>query len=160
MLLSQRNTKKCNEYNLICKYRTPNLHTGTGVVERTIQSRKNLKKANLEEKQNLHESLNKALYVVRFTIHSELKKTPFEIQFGRKPGTRLSYLKNTVSVDSKELSVYITRISVREITDYLVMSKKKTTDPKYRRGMTFTQNKKIDKYGKYGKEHKLPIYFL
>ena len=111
-------------------------------VERTIQSLKNLTKTNLEETQNLRESLNKALYVLRFTIHSETKKTPFEFQFGREPGTKLSNLKNAYSVDSKDLSVYITRNSAGEITDHLVMSKKKINDAKYRRGMTFTQKQK------------------
>ena len=132
----------CKEYKIIRKYGTPNLHTGTGLVERTLQSLKNLTKTNLEETQNLRESLNKALYVLRFTIHSETKKTPFELHFGREPGTKLSNLKNAISVDSKDLSVYITRNSADEITDHLVMSKKKTNDPKYRRGMTFTQKQK------------------
>ena len=99
-------------------------------------------KANLEDTQNLHESLNKALYVLRFTTHTEMMKTPFEQHFGRRPRTKLSNLNNAISVDSKELSVYITRNSTGEITDHLVMSKKKSKDPKYRRGMTFTQNKK------------------
>ena len=53
----------CKEYIIIRKYGTPNLHTGTGLVESTIQSLKNLTKTNLEETQNLRESLNKALYV-------------------------------------------------------------------------------------------------
>ena len=128
----------CKEYNIIRKYGTPNLHTGTGLVERTIQSLKNLTKTNLEETQNLRESLNKALFVLRFTTHSEIKKTTFELHFGREPGTKLSNLKNSISVNSKDLSIYITRNSVDEITDHLVMSKKKTNDPKYRRGMTFT----------------------
>ena len=111
-------------------------------MERTIQSLKNLTKTNLEETQNLRESLNKALYVLRFITHSEIKKTPFELNFGREPGTKLSYLKHSISVNSKDLSVYITRNSAGEITDHLVMSKKKTNDPKYRRGMTFTQKQK------------------
>ena len=132
----------CKEYNIIRKYGTLNLHTGTGLVERTIQSLKNLTKTNLEETQNLRESLNKALYVLRFTIHSETKKTPFELHFGREPGTKLSNLKNAISVDSKDPSVYITRNSAGEITDHLVMSKKNINDPKYRRGMTFTQKQK------------------
>ena len=123
-------------------YGTPNLHTGTGLVERTIQSLKNLTKTNLEETQNLRESLNKALYVLRFTIHSETKKTPFELHFGREPGTKLSNLKNAISVDSKGLSIYITCNSAGEITHHLVMSKKKTNDPIYRRGMPFTQKQK------------------
>ena len=129
----------CKEYNIIRRYGTPNQHTGTGLVERTIQSLRSLTKTNLEETQNLLESLNKALYVLRFTIHSETKKTPFELHFGREPGTKLSKLKNAISVDSKDLSVYITRNSAGEITDHLVMSKKKINDPKYRSGMTFTQ---------------------
>ena len=40
------------------------------------------------------------------------------------------------------LSVNITRNPTGEITDHLVMSKKKTIDPKYKQGMTFTQTKK------------------
>ena len=140
--ISKEYKKLCNKYNIIRKYGTPNVDTGTGLVKRTIHSMKNLIKANLEEEQNLRESSNKALYVLRFTIHSELKKTPFELHFGQKPGTKLFNLKNTVSVDSKELSVYITRNSAGKITDHLLMSKKKTTDPKYRRGTTFTQKEK------------------
>ena len=149
----------CNEQNIIRKYGTPNLHTGTGLVERTIQSLKNLVKANLEGTQNLHESLNKALYVLRFTTHTEMKKTPFEQHFGRKPRTKLSNLKNAISVDSKELSVYITRNSTDEITDHLVTSKKKKNDPKYRRRMTFTQNKKPSNTVSNGKNHNFPFTF-
>ena len=132
--ISKEYKKFCNEQNIIRKYGTPNLHTGTGLVERTIQSLKNLIKANLEDTQNLRESLNKALYVLRFTTHTEMKKTPFEQHFGRKQKTKLSNLKNAISVDSKELSVYITRNSTGEITDHLVMSKKKYIDPKSWRG--------------------------
>ena len=149
----------CNEQNIIRKYGTPNLHTGTGLVERTIQSLKNLIKANLEDTQNLRESLNKALYVLRFTTHTEMKKTPFEQHFGRKPRTKLSNFKNAISVDSKELSVYITRNSTGEITDHLVMSKKKNNDPKYRREMTFTQNKKPSNTVSNEKNHNYPFTF-
>ena len=75
-------------------------------------------------------------------MHSETKKTPFESHFGRAPTTKLSKLKNSVSVDSRDLSVYITRNSAGEITDHLVMSKKKTVEPKFRQGMAFSQTKK------------------
>ena len=139
------------EYIEFCKtqiinhiYGTANLHTGTGLVERTIQSLKNLALANLEDDQNLRESVNRALYVLRFTVHSETKKTPFDLHFGRTPRTKLSNLRNSISVDSKDLSVYITRNSAGQITDHLVMSKEKTEEPKYKRGMTFSQTKKTD----------------
>ena len=88
-----------------------------------------------------------------------MKKTPFEQHFGRKPRTKLSNLTNAISVDSKDLSVYITRNSTGEITDYLVMSKKKNNDPKYRRGMTFTQNKKPSNTVSNGKNHNYPFTF-
>ena len=123
MPLSQKNTKKfANRIN--CDYGTANLHSGTGLVEQTIQSMKNLILANLEDEINLRESVNRALYVPRFTIHSETKKTLFEIHFGREPRFKLSNLKNAVSVDSKDPSVFITRTSAGELTDHLVMSKK------------------------------------
>ena len=96
----------------------------------------------MEEGLNLRESINKALYVLRFTKHSETKKTPFEILLGRGPRTKLTISKNAVSVDSKDLSVYTTRNTAGEITDHLVMSKKKMVEPKFRRGMTFSQTKK------------------
>ena len=131
--ISKEFSKYCNENNITRKYGTANLHTGTGLAERTIQSMKNLLKANLEDGTNLRNSLDKALYVLRFTTHSELQKTPFELHFGRKPRTKLTNIKNAISADSKDLSVYITRNSTGEITDHLVMSKKKTTDPKYGR---------------------------
>ena len=157
--ISKEYKKFCNKQNIIRKYGTPTLHTGTGLVERTIQSLKNLIKANLEDTQNLRESLNKALYVLCFTTDTERKKTPFEQHFGRKPRTKLSNLKNAISVDSKELSVYITRTSTDEITDHLVMSKKKNIDPKYRRRMTFTQNKKPSNTVSNGKNCNYPFTF-
>ena len=131
-----------SEYTIIREYGTPNLHTGTGFVERTIQSLKKLIQANLEEVQNLCESFIKALYFLRFTTHAETKKTHFELHIGRKPRTKLSNPKNASSVDSIDLSVYIARNSAGELINHLVMSKKKINDPKYRRGLTFTQNRK------------------
>ena len=80
--------------------------------------------------------------MLRFTTHSELQKTPFELHFGWKSRTKLTNIKNAVSADSKDLPVYITRSSTGEITDHLVISKKKTNDPKYRRGMSFSQTRK------------------
>ena len=140
--ISKEYIEHCKAHNINRIYGTANLHTGTGLVERTIQSLKNLILANLEDNQNLRESENRALYVLRFTIHSETKKTPFELHFGRTPRTKLSNLKNSNLVDSKDLSVYITRNSTGQITDHLVMSKKKIAEPRYKRGMTFSQIKK------------------
>ena len=139
--ISKDISKYCNENNIIRKYATANLHTGTGLAERTIQSLKNLK-ANLEDGINLRDSLDKALHLLRFTIHSEIQKTPFDLYIGQKPRSKLTNLKNAFSADAQDLSVYITRSSTGEITDHLVMSKKKANEPKYRRGMTFSRTRR------------------
>ena len=61
------------------------------------------------------------------------KKTRFELHFERNPRSDVSNLKNPVRLIKKNLSFYITRTSAVEITDHLVMSRKKTNDLKYRR---------------------------
>ena len=66
------------------------MDTGNGVVERSIQTLKSLIIANLGDGQNLTESVNRASRVMRFTIHTGLKITPFELHHGRKPRTELT----------------------------------------------------------------------
>ena len=72
------------------EYSTPRIHTGTGAVERAIQTLKNLIITNLEENIGLTECVNRALNVMRFTIHTGMKITPFELHHGRKPRTELT----------------------------------------------------------------------
>ena len=102
---------------------------------------KNLILTNLEDDIHLRESVNRALYVLRFTIHSETKKTPFEIHFGREPRTKSSNLKMLFQQTQKSSRSTLPETR-QEKTDHLVMSKKKTVYPKYKRGMTFQQTKK------------------
>ena len=66
------------------------MHTGNGTVGRAIQTMKNLGIANMEDGNTLTESVNRALRVMRFTIHTGLNKTPFELHHGRKPRTKLT----------------------------------------------------------------------
>ena len=79
----------CNAKNIETEYSTPRMHTGTGAVDRAIQTLKNLIIANLEDNTCLTECVNRALNVMWFTIHTGLKKTPFELHHGRKPRTEL-----------------------------------------------------------------------
>ena len=60
------------------------------MVVRAIQTSKNLVITNMEDDQSLTERVNRALRVMRFTIHTGLKKTPFELHHGRKPRTELT----------------------------------------------------------------------
>ena len=66
------------------------MHTGNGVQERAIQTLKTLILANLEDGINLIESVNRALLVMRFTEHTGVEITPFELHYGRKPRTDIT----------------------------------------------------------------------
>ena len=63
------------------------MHTGLAAVERAIQTLKNLIIAILEDNTCLTECVNRALNVLRFTIHTGIKTTPFELHHGREPRT-------------------------------------------------------------------------
>ena len=66
------------------------MHTGNRVVERSIQTLNNMIRENLEDGLNHTESVNRALRVMHFAIHTGLKVTPFEIHHWRKPRTELT----------------------------------------------------------------------
>ena len=88
------------------------------------------------------------------------KEKPFPIALRTRTRDKISNLKNAISADSKELSVYVTHNSVGENTHHLVMLKKKTNDPKYRRGMTLTRNKKPSNAVSNGKHFEYPFTFF
>ena len=69
--LSQKNTVNFaeNRYQEI-DYCTPRIQ-GNGTVERAIQKLKNLVIAIMEDGKNLTESVNRALRVMRFTVHRD-----------------------------------------------------------------------------------------
>ena len=77
------------------KYRNRILHTTNAYRkrcsgERAIQTVKNLVIANMEDGLCLTESVMRALRVLRFTIPTGLKITPFELHLGRKQRTELT----------------------------------------------------------------------
>ena len=70
-------------------------------------------KTNLEDECILNDALYHSLMVMRMTIHSKTKETPFERHYGRKPRTELSsYLdfptdkSDYVSAQPETLQVY------------------------------------------------------
>ena len=103
----------CKNLHIKLIYGTPYIHTATGLVERGIKTLKNLMRTNLEDKCNLNDALYQALMVMRMTIHSKTKETPFEKHYCRKPRTELtSYLdlptdnNDYVSAQPETLQVY------------------------------------------------------
>ena len=78
---------------------------------------------------------------MRFTIHTGLKLTPFELHHGRKPRTELtnlvkdgmSFLSDwtelSVSAEKKpKIPIYVSRNEEGDVTNYLVMAKFKTEE--------------------------------
>ena len=85
----------CRSKNIKLIYGTPNLHTPTGLVERGVRSLKESMLTNLKDNKSMNESIDLALEVMRMTPHTRLKKSAFELHFGRKPNTELSNLLGT-----------------------------------------------------------------
>ena len=139
--ISKEYIEFCKSKNIEIEYCTPRLHTGTGAVERAIQTIKNLILANLEDNLCLTECVNRALKVMRFTIHTGLKLTQFELHHGRKPRPELtnlikdgkSFLSDwtelSVSAEKKpKIPIYVSRSEEGDVTNYLVMAKTKTEE--------------------------------
>ena len=133
--ISKEYREFCKNRNIESEYCTPRIHTGNGVVERAIQTLKNLVLTNIEDGQNLTESINRALPVMRFTVHTGLNKTPFELHHGRKPRTELTNIVKdgkTFLSDWSELSIsapirpkipiYVGRDGDGEITNHIIMA--------------------------------------
>ena len=70
--ISKVSEETCEEKNFERDYIRPRLHTGTGAVERAMQTPENLIFANLENNIGFTESINLALRVMRVTIHTGL----------------------------------------------------------------------------------------
>ena len=95
----------------------------------------------MEDNTSLTESVNRALHVMRITIHTGLKLTPFELHHGRKPRTELtnivrdgkSYLSDwselSVSASNKpKIPIYVGRDADGDITNHIVMARTKTEE--------------------------------
>ena len=133
---SQEFKNYCNSENIKRIRSTPNLHTGTGLVERTIRTIKSLTRANLEDGLTFEEDVTRAIKTIRQTMHSTPKMTPFQLHYGRKPRTPITNLigqpaclltdwKKTISnyvlAQPAELQVYTIQDSGGELADYLVL---------------------------------------
>ena len=138
--VSKEYRELCKNRNIEIEYCTPRIHTGNGTVERAIQTLKNLITTNMEDGISLTESVNRALRVMRFTIHTGLKLTPFDLHH-REPRTELtnivedgkSYLSNwselSVSATNRpKIPIYEGRDADGDITNHIAMARTKTEE--------------------------------
>ena len=127
----------CNGENIKRIRCTPNLHTGNGLVERTIRTIKSLTRANLEDGLTFEESVARAIKTIRQTPHNTLKMTPFQLHHGRKPRTPITNLigqptcllanwkktlTNYILAQPAELQVFTVHDFDGELADYLVLN--------------------------------------
>ena len=95
----QESCFKSNDFNEFCNQEnikrircSPNLHTGTGQMERTIRTIKSLTRANMADGLTFGESVNLAIKKIRQNPHSKLNMTQFQMHFRRKPRTAITNL--------------------------------------------------------------------
>ena len=65
-------------------------NTPTGVVERGVRTLKENLLTNVKAGESFGKALNLALEVMLTTPHTKLKKSAFELHFGRESNTELS----------------------------------------------------------------------
>ena len=128
------------------------MHAGN--VERAIQTLKNFI-ANLEDGISLTENVNRALRVMRFTLQTRLKLTPFELHYGRKQNQRISlrtenhtYLTGRSClfqhrIDPKYL-YYVGRGAEGDITNLIIMANTKVEEKHLAEEPKSSKEKKLD----------------
>ena len=68
-------------------YGTPYIHTPTGLVGRGVRTLKENLLTNIKDGKPFGKALDLALNVMRTTPHTRLRKSAFELHFGREPNT-------------------------------------------------------------------------
>ena len=112
LLLLEKNLENCVKLeNINLVYRTPFIHTATGFVG--VGTLEEYLRTNLEEGHNIDDALSRSLNVMRTTVHSSIKETPFERHYGRKSQTEIRNYLNVslnksyiVSARPETLQVY------------------------------------------------------
>ena len=84
----------CKKNYISIIYGTPYIHTPNGLVERGVRTLKENLLTNIKAGEPFGKALDLALYVMRTTPHTRLKKSAFELHFVREPNTELSNMLN------------------------------------------------------------------
>ena len=116
-------------------YGTPYIHTPTGLVERGVRTLKENLLTNIKAGERFGKALDLSLDVMRKTPHTRLRKSAFELHYGRKPNTEISNLLNlhtlekltkySVSAKPDTLQVYFFN-GAGGVSDQLPMKPKKS----------------------------------
>ena len=89
----------CKKHNFRLIYGTPYIHTPTGLVERGVRTLKENHLTNLIAGERFGKALDMSLDVMRKTPLTRLKKSAFELHYGRKPDTEINNLRNLDEIE-------------------------------------------------------------
>ena len=141
----------CKNCHIKLIYGTPYIHTPTWLVERGVRTLKETLLANIKAGENPSEALDTALDVMRKTPHTRLKKSAFELHYGREPNTESSNMlnidkmkeitKNSFSAKPDTLQVYSFN-GASGVSDQLPMKQKKGAKGGSNYPFTFFEKKK------------------
>ena len=82
----------CKKHYIKLIYGTPYIHTPTGLVEKGVGTLKENLLTNMKAGERFGKALDIALGIMRKTPHTRLKKSSFELHYGRSPNTEVSNL--------------------------------------------------------------------
>ena len=89
----------CKKRYIKLIYGTPYIHTTTGLVERAVRIMKENLPTSIKARERFRKALDISLDVKRKTPHTRLKKSAFELHYGRKPNTEISNLLNLDEIE-------------------------------------------------------------
>ena len=84
----------CKTHQIKLIYGTPYIHTPTGLVEGGVRTLKETLLTNIKAGDKFGKALDIALEIMRKTPHTRLKKSAFELHYGREPNTEISNMLN------------------------------------------------------------------
>ena len=99
-------------------YGTPFIHTPTGLVKRGVRTLKENLLPNIKAGERLGKALDLSLDVIRKTPHTKLKKSAFELHYGRKPSTEITNLLNSDNLKKPNKRFYFSE--TRYLTGILI----------------------------------------
>ena len=80
----------CKKHNIMLNNGTPYIHTTTSLIERGARTMKENLLTNTKAGERFEKALEMSLDVMRKTPHIRLKKSVFELHYGRKPNMEMS----------------------------------------------------------------------
>ena len=124
----------CKKHYIKLIYGTPYIHTPTDLIERWVRTLKENLLTNKKAGERFGKALDITLNVIRKTPHTRLKKSAFELHYGRKPNAEISNLlildeiekltKRSISAKPDTLQVY-SFSGAGGVSDQLSMKQKK-----------------------------------